>query len=76
MGDTGMGNCSTLAFPCLLVGCRCSISGCPCSCFGWPSGSACPNSLSLHAKVRYFDAAKVDDAWTWLREGVQPMQGP
>jgi hypothetical protein len=21
-----------------------------------------------HAKVRYFDASKVDDAWAWLRE--------
>ena len=27
-----------------------------------------------HAKVRYFDASKVADAWTWLREGVQPMR--
>lgn len=26
------------------------------------------------AKVRYFDATKVDDAWAWLREGVQPMR--
>ena len=26
-----------------------------------------------HAKVRYFDAAKVDDAWAWVREGKQPM---
>lgn len=27
-----------------------------------------------HAKVRYFDASKVDDAWAWLREGVLPMR--
>ena len=27
-----------------------------------------------HAKVRYFDASKVDDAWAWLREGVPPMR--
>jgi hypothetical protein len=26
------------------------------------------------AKVRYFDASKVDDAWAWLREGVAPMR--
>ncbi len=23
------------------------------------------------AKVRYFDASQVDDAWAWLREGVE-----
>ena len=27
------------------------------------------------AKVRYFDATKVDDAWTWLREGVHSTRG-
>ena len=28
-----------------------------------------------HVKFRYFDAAKVDDAWAWLREGVLPICG-
>ncbi len=27
-----------------------------------------------NAKVRYFDAARVDDAWAWLREGVLPLR--
>jgi hypothetical protein len=26
-----------------------------------------------NAKVKYFNASEVDAAWTWLREGVQPM---
>lgn len=25
------------------------------------------------ATVRYFDASEVDDAWVWLREGVEPV---
>jgi hypothetical protein len=25
------------------------------------------------AKVKYFDKSEVDNAWTWLREGIQPM---
>jgi hypothetical protein len=25
------------------------------------------------ATVKYFDKSEVDKAWTWLREGVQPM---
>ncbi len=30
------------------------------------------------AKVRYFDAEKVEEAWTWLREGIelQPASEP
>ena len=24
------------------------------------------------AKVRYFESAAVDDAWAWLREGIEP----
>jgi hypothetical protein len=25
------------------------------------------------ATVRYFDASQVDDAWAWLREGIEPQ---
>lgn len=25
------------------------------------------------AAVRYFDAFRVDDAWAWLREGIEPL---
>ena len=25
------------------------------------------------AKMRYFDAFQVDDAWAWLREGIEPQ---
>ena len=25
------------------------------------------------AEMRYFDASQVDDAWAWLREGVEPL---
>jgi hypothetical protein len=28
------------------------------------------------AKVRYFDASQIDDAWTWLREGVESPVEP
>ena len=39
---------------------------------GWEKWVAQMCRPFTQAKVRYFDASQSEEAWAWIREGIQP----